>query len=213
MKPARGQLAVVLPLILFVATVVLGIVALRQLSGVAYVRACFVLCTYGVWIAFETTISVRERKEESPRGQGTLALYALGQGATALSALGFFRSGPAGGLAWTGVGLFLLGVGVRIHAIRTLGALYSHRVRVQPSHRVVSEGPYRWVRHPAYSGMLLAHFGFVLVFFNWIALGALLLLLLPGVVARIVTEEKALLTVEGYLEYSAQRKRLMPLVW
>ena len=39
---------------------------------------------------------------------------------------------------------------------------------------------------PAYSGRLLAHFGFVLVFFNWIALAALLLLLLPGVVARIV---------------------------
>jgi protein-S-isoprenylcysteine O-methyltransferase Ste14 len=213
MKSAQGHLAVAMPVVLFGATAALGVVASRHVSGVAHVRACFVLCTYWAWIAFETTLSIRERGERSPQDRGTLQVYALGQGLTALSALAFFRTAPTSIVAWTGAVAFLLGAALRIYAIRTLGSLYSHRVRVQLSHRIVSHGPYRWVRHPAYAGMLLAHLGFVLVFFNWVALGAFLFLLLPGVVVRIVAEEKALLSLEGYAEYCSQRRRLLPLVW
>ncbi len=123
MKPVPGQLAVVLPVTLFLGTVVLGFAAVRHLSGVACVRACTVLCVYALWIAFETSISIRERKEESPQDKGTLKLYALGQGITVLSALGFFCVEPADFLAWIGVGLFLVVVAVRVCAIRTLGTL------------------------------------------------------------------------------------------
>ena len=51
-----------------------------------------------------------------------------------------------------GVALMLLGEGLRIVALRTLGRFFTMRVAVLDGHRVVREGLYRFVRHPAYSG-------------------------------------------------------------
>ncbi|MBI5533330.1 MAG: isoprenylcysteine carboxylmethyltransferase family protein [Deltaproteobacteria bacterium] len=210
---AKGYIALALPVVLFAAMMALGISAGQRLEGTDWLRACSVLCAYWGWMAVETATSIRERGEESPKDKGTLLLYAIGQGATVLIALALAPGAPAEPVAWAGVALFVVGVALRLYAVRTLGDLYSHRVRVQSSHRVISRGPYRFIRHPAYAGMLLAHLGFVLVFFHWLALAPLVLLLLPGVVLRITVEEKAMLGLDGYADYCARRKRLIPMVW
>src|SRR5204863_385897 len=112
-----------------------------------------------------------------------------------------------------GIGVFLAGVAFRLAAIRELGRFYSHRVRLTDGHKIVDTGPYRLVRHPAYTGMLLAHAGFVMSFFHPVALAILLGVLLPAVVLRIRVEERALMTLDGYAAYGAGRKRLVPLLW
>ena len=53
-----------------------------------------------------------------------------------------------------GTMLLLLGVALRVGAIRTLGRMYSHRARLAGEHQLVTTGPYRWVRHPAYAAIL-----------------------------------------------------------
>ena len=55
--------------------------------------------------------------------------------------------------------LVAAGLGVTVWARRHLGRDWSSSVQVKEGHRLVRTGPYRWVRHPIYSGLLLAFLG------------------------------------------------------
>jgi len=174
------------------------------------------LAMYVAWIVAETKlVSMRETKlSHAPRDAGSCELYALAQGATVLSALIMPTLRPLGGAASV-IGLALL-VGfasLRLRAIVVLGRHYSRRVRLLPDHRAIVSGPYRLVRHPAYLGTLVAHLGFVLVFFNWVSLAVWAALFVPMVIRRILVEEAVLLELEGYADYARRTKRLVPWVW
>lgn len=52
--------------------------------------------------------------------------------------------------------LFLAGLGLRLWAVRHLGAFFTTDVTIQQQHRLIQSGPYRWLRHPAYTGLWLA---------------------------------------------------------
>ena len=113
---------------------------------------------------------------------------------------------------YPGIFLMLLGVLVRQWAIAVLGRFFSLSVRVVEDHRVVMKGPYRLVRHPSYTGVLITFIGLALAVQS---LGALLVLL--GVFSlsygyRIRVEEKTLLSElgEDYASYMKRTKRLIP---
>jgi protein-S-isoprenylcysteine O-methyltransferase Ste14 len=80
---------------------------------------------------------------------------------------------------------------------------------------VVAKGPYRVLRHPSYTGLLLALAGVGLASANWVGLAGMALLPLTAILWRIHVEEGALMTTLGdrYRCYAAQHKRLVPLVW
>jgi steroid 5-alpha reductase family enzyme len=63
--------------------------------------------------------------------------------------------------------LLFAGIGIRWISIATLGKLFTGRVLIQRGHHLVRVGIYARVRHPAYSGSLLAHLGVGLAFMNW----------------------------------------------
>jgi protein-S-isoprenylcysteine O-methyltransferase Ste14 len=101
-----------------------------------------------------------------------------------------------------------------IFAVLRTNTFASSTIRVEAGQEVISDGPYRLVRHPMYSGILL------LVLFAPLALGsyvALLftLLLIPVLVFRLVNEEKTLLQdLPGYQEYCRRTPfRLVPWVY
>ncbi len=73
---------------------------------------------------------------------------------------------------------------------------------------IVDSGPYRYTRHPAYAGMILAHIGVCLYYFNWVTISVFLLIFMPALLFRIAVEEKILFEIEGYAEFSRDRKRL-----
>jgi len=115
----------------------------------------------------------------------------------------------------SGTVILLAGAGFRIWAIVSLGRFFTVTVTIQPEHRIVEHGPYRRLRHPSYTGLLVALAGFGLALGNWLSLLALMVLPLVGVLLRIRAEESALLSAlgDGYRAYAARTDRLIPGVW
>jgi len=214
MKNLQGKLPILLSVAFVASVLAFGGVKVASWSGAARWIGGGVLALYVAWLLAEARVAVGELgKGATSLDQGTLEAYALGRAITVISALAL--EAPAGGAARMALGaaLFAGAVALRLAAIRELGRFYSHRVRVVGGHRIVDTGPYGVVRHPAYTGMLLAHLGFVLVFFHPLSLAIFALLFVPAVVARIRVEEQALMKLDGYADYSRARRRLLPMVW
>jgi len=114
-----------------------------------------------------------------------------------------------------GIVVMLGGLVLRGWAIKTLGEYFTGRVMVSSDQPVITTGPYRLLRHPSYTGLLLACAGAGLTAANWVAVAAMVLLPLAAVLWRIHAEEKALLATLGdrYRAYADQHKRLVPLIW
>lgn len=108
--------------------------------------------------------------------------------------------------------LMVGGLALRWTAILTLGKFFTVNVAVHDDHRVVDRGLYRWMRHPSYTGMLVAFLGFGVAFGSWISVLAMLLPIVSGVVFRVSREERALLESLGqeYAAYCARTKRFVP---
>ena len=128
----------------------------------------------------------------------------------------YFGYGSIGALPdWIfSIGIFLmfLGVLVRQYAIAILGHFFSLTVQISEDHKVVENGPYRLIRHPSYTGILITFIGLGLAAQSW---GAVLVLLLFFGVSfgyRMYVEERTLLSGLGqdYASYMKRTKRLIP---
>ncbi len=108
--------------------------------------------------------------------------------------------------------LLVLGLSLRWVAIAALGRFFTVDVAIHEGHGVVRTGPYRYVRHPSYTGALTAFLGLSVSLGNWFGL----LALMPGVtlafLSRIRTEEAALMQALGaeYAAYCRTTARLIP---
>jgi len=123
-----------------------------------------------------------------------------------------------GGLLWpvvAGVVLMAAGIGLRAWSIATLGRFFQYWIKVQPGHRVVTGGPYRYVRHPSYTGLALVLAGLALASGDVWSLAAVAVLGGAGLAARIRVEERQLTQALGaeYEQFAAGRKRLVPGLW
>lgn len=114
-----------------------------------------------------------------------------------------------------GMVVLLAGLVLRGWSFKALGQYFTHTVMVSSDQPVIARGPYRVLRHPSYTGIILAAIGIGLASANWADLAGLLLLTLTALLWRIRIEEAALMTTLGdrYRAYAAQHKRLVPLVW
>ncbi len=114
--------------------------------------------------------------------------------------------------AAAGVILFFLGLILRWSAIIVLGRFFTVDVQIAPDHELVQAGPFRLLRHPSYTGVLLAFAGFGLSLANWAALLVLIVPITAAFIRRMNVEEEALRAALGtpYLEYMARTKRLLP---
>jgi protein-S-isoprenylcysteine O-methyltransferase Ste14 len=111
-----------------------------------------------------------------------------------------------------GLALMASGLYIRQWAIFTLGWFFTADVRVHPQQTVVDRGPYRWVRHASYSGLIIFFLGLGLALTNWMSLLVLVAVPTAGLVIRIRSEERALLAGLGepYRRYAAVHQRLFP---
>jgi protein-S-isoprenylcysteine O-methyltransferase Ste14 len=116
---------------------------------------------------------------------------------------------------WLGIVVMVLGIALRWYAIRTLGSGFTHDVATTKDQVLVERGPYRLIRHPAYSATLLTMLGLGLALGNVASVAAALAIGLSGMLYRIRVEERALLVAFGstYTDYTNRTKRLIPFVW
>ena len=114
-----------------------------------------------------------------------------------------------------GLAIVLLGVALRQWAVLSLGKFFTVQVRVRSDQTVVDTGPYRWVRHPSYTAIILSFVGMGVALENWLSLAVLVVVPTIGLVIRIRVEERVLLEALGepYRQFSASRARLIPEVW
>ena len=114
-----------------------------------------------------------------------------------------------------GVSLILAGWWFRWWSVRTLGRYFKVTVTVQEGHRVVDTGPYRVLRHPSYTGMLVSLLGMGIALDSWASVAVAFLLPLTGILRRIGEEEQVLRRELGepYRDYSRRTSRLVPGIW
>jgi protein-S-isoprenylcysteine O-methyltransferase Ste14 len=114
-----------------------------------------------------------------------------------------------------GVLVAVAGLALRIWAILTLDQLFTFAVGIAADHRVVQNGPYRFLRHPGYAGVLLIALGVGIALQNWLSLAVLTVVPALALGLRIVVEESVLAGALGpeYRAYAARTARLIPGVW
>ena len=119
------------------------------------------------------------------------------------------------GLFIAGIALMVLGIVLRAWSVIVLGRNFTVYVQVRDEQPVVDTGPYRLLRHPSYTGLLLACLGIGLALGNWLALVVVVAVPTIAILVRIRVEEQALLAGIGepYRRFMATRKRLIPWVW
>ena len=112
-----------------------------------------------------------------------------------------------------GDGLVALGLLVNLIVFKE-NSFGGSTVATFDAQKVISTGPYAWVRHPMYVGVLVMMTGVPLALGSWGGL-AILGVVLPGLIWRIMDEERFLKKeLPGYSEYAQKvRYRLVPHVW
>ena len=112
----------------------------------------------------------------------------------------------------TALVLFAGGFSLRWWAVITLGKFFTVDVATHDDHALIDTGPFRFVRHPSYTGLLLAFFGFGLSLGNALSLIVLIAPIVAALWYRMLVEEEALRQALGapYDAYCARTKRLIP---
>lgn len=181
------------------------------------------LAVCAAWLVSELWIDRRRSRPDARRGDDdTLRLLHLalpaGMGAAVLLALaGVWPLPPPLATAglWTGLALMVAGIALRAWSVRVLDAHFTVDVSIRPGHQLVRHGPYRLLRHPSYSGLLLSLLGYALALGDLAALPAVALPAAFAFARRIRVEERMLRDAfpDAYPDYARTTWRLLPWVW
>jgi len=117
-------------------------------------------------------------------------------------------------LRWLGVALGAAGYLLIFWSGLALGRQYSPEVTIQKDHRLITNGPFRWIRHPRYAGVIALSIGVSLAFRSWVGLAAVLMV--TGVLIFRIRDEEELLHREFGREweaYSRTSSRLIPKIY
>ena len=185
-----------------------------DLTG-GFIGLCFlVFAVFWIATAFATKRTVRRT------GRWRLAFFVILVGYFVVR-MGFKHAAWMNGVVWqrtlaTGLAadaIALAGLAVMLWARVVLGRNWSADVTLKEGHELVTGGPYRWVRHPIYSGLLLLALGWAVWRGQWSGFwGLAVLVVLLFIKAR--SEEQLMIEHFGdaYLRYKARVKALVPYV-
>jgi len=114
---------------------------------------------------------------------------------------------------WTGFVVTAFGLGFSISARRMLGRNWSGTVTVKQDHELIRSGPYRYVRHPIYTGLLIAFAGSAIARGEWRGLLAVAIVF-AALWRKLRLEERWMIETFGdaYLRYRAEVRALIPFV-
>jgi protein-S-isoprenylcysteine O-methyltransferase Ste14 len=201
--------------------VLLSLIYTNSMAAGIFIVACL------IWMIPETIATpqqmakaAREKVTIQDRGSMVILIGLQWIGLFLNFILGWLFSAAA--MSWHRTALFgfgivfiLFGVALRWYAIWTLGQYFTRDVAVSTDQQVVQRGPYRFIRHPAYSGTLLTMLGIGLAVTNWASLVSLLICTFVGHLYRVNVEEKALVQAIGqpYVQYIQHTRRFIPWIF
>lgn len=118
-------------------------------------------------------------------------------------------------LTIAGVVVIALGAALRWWAILTLGRYFTFEVAVRSTQSVVRSGPYRVMRHPSCTAILIMLLGVGLALATWASIIVMLAGGVIGLLYRVRVEERALVEALGqpYVDYMRLTRRLIPFVY
>ena len=178
----------------------------------------------GLWVTSEVVLGVFKRSKgteysrrdsgSSPLLWGTIAL-AVGLAMFARRLWWAHIPGDFRLLFAVALAIVVFGLALRWWAIVVLGRFFTADLAVQSGQMLVQAGPYKWLRHPSYTGLLLAFLGTGLSMCNWVSLVAVVVPIFAAILYRIHAEEKMLSLQfgEAYARYCKTTKRLLPGVY
>jgi protein-S-isoprenylcysteine O-methyltransferase Ste14 len=190
------------------------------------VAEMIVILTSLVWVVLEVWLLIRDAArgnggtalDKGTRAVNLVVILAAGVGAEVAHRVLLHDAGwqfGSQGVTLAGVLIMWAGLGLRFWAIQVLGRSFRTTVEVHEGQQVVDHGPYRWIRHPSYTGLLMIAAGLGVADGNWLSLALLLVLPLASLLPRIAVEEAVLTRALGqpYADYQAHTKRLVPGLW
>jgi protein-S-isoprenylcysteine O-methyltransferase len=182
----------------------------------------YVVCA--VWAASELWLgwSHRSADRSRQRDAGTLRLLILiiyasiGIGVwVALQRLSPLPEPPRLALFLVGLAMMAAGLLFRWWSIRVLAQYFTVDVSIREDHRIVRDGPYRWLRHPSYTGALATFYGFGLCLGDTVAMLVIVVPVTLAFLHRMRIEEAVLAEAfpVDYPAYAGETKRLLPGIW
>lgn len=199
-----------------------------MISSTAYPSAIYAIvytAAFWSWIVFEVWVFARERgtARDSSRDRGStffvIAILVVGVG------LGFNlpHIAPQYNIRGLFAVLFVLGIVLvyagllfRFWAIQTLGRFFRTRVMIQEQHQLITSGPYRYLRNPSYTAILVVLLGLGLGTGNWLSVLSFLAAGIIAYASRIaLVEERALAAQFGeqFQDYKKRTWALIPFIW
>jgi len=181
--------------------------------------------SYWCWIAFEVWLVARERGTSARNAQDRGSRNSIIIWWCAGIVLGIFAAPylmpslmlPGNAVVLFVVGMMLVWAGIllRFWAVQTLGKFFRSKVEIQAEHRLIRSGPYRYLRNPSYTGVLITLVGFGVGVGNWLSVCVLLAAGLLSFVRRIAVEDSALADRFGkeYADYRKGTWALVPFLW
>ena len=179
------------------------------------VAAAIFFPVYAAWVVWELVLQRRTGTPDRTRMSEVIATTAGSVLIFPASAVGLRLPGPKWLPVVVGVALLVAGWAFRAWAVRTLGRWFKVTVTVEPGQQVVDFGPYRLIRHPSYTGILVALLGSGIALDSWASVAVAVVLPLLAILRRIGEEEAILLRELGtpYTDYMRRTWRLVPGVW
>jgi protein-S-isoprenylcysteine O-methyltransferase Ste14 len=113
---------------------------------------------------------------------------------------------------WIGVGLTVVSVALLWWVQWALDVQFDTTLHIRTGHKLISRGPYRWVRHPMYTSLFSMGVGWLLLTANWFIGGLLMGGIIFIMITRVNAEEALLINTfgESYITYIARTGRFLP---
>jgi protein-S-isoprenylcysteine O-methyltransferase Ste14 len=178
-----------------------------------------------IWIGAEVYLVLRNKVQEKgkttidrrTRNYNFISLMIAISCAAIISWIPLFQFNRRGTsiVFWIGIIIICLGLFLRYWSINLLGRYFRTTVELEIGQKIIQKGPYKWIRHPSYSGIILFCIGYGLAVQSWLSLIIAVSLPTIALLYRIKIEEKALVRGIGteYEAYQKKTKKLIPGIW
>lgn len=116
---------------------------------------------------------------------------------------------------WSGLVIAVAGIIFRLISINYLGLSFSSTVSTYENQKIITTGPYKYIRHPCYTGIIIMSIGFVLTAENWPSIIILLVIMISTLLYRVKIEEQYMIIKFGkeYEDYMKKTKKMIPFLF